>query len=116
MNANQGPVLTSPKVVLVLYPGNTNASALQTFAQQVAASTYWGTTTSEYGVGKLTVGDPITLTGETAPSKISSGDLETWVEGEIASGAFGKPDPQAIYTIVYPRGTTITQPNPVNPP
>ncbi|HEV3189004.1 MAG TPA: hypothetical protein VGY54_00835, partial [Polyangiaceae bacterium] len=32
----------------------------------------------------------------------------------IGSGAFGTPDPQAIYTIVYPAMTKIQQPNPVN--
>jgi hypothetical protein len=34
---------------------------------------------------------------------------------QLTSGAFGTPDPEAIYTLVYPAATTITQPNPVSP-
>lgn len=114
-NANHGPVLTSPKVYFVFYPNDPNETALQAFAPKLAASTYWTTTTHEYGVGAISYAGTIDLTGQTPPQTISSTQIQSWVETEIASGAFGTPDPQAIYTIVYPQGTTITQPNPVSP-
>jgi hypothetical protein len=114
-NAN-GKVLTSPTVYLVFYPGYTPASvtALQDFAQKMVASSFWSTTTHEYGVGALAYGGTITLTGQTPPVNIASTDIQTWVAGQIQQGTFGTPDPQAIYTLVYPQGTTITQPNPVS--
>jgi hypothetical protein len=114
VNAAKGPVLTNPKIVYVFYPNYTNEAVLQTFAQSVAASTYWTTTTSEYGVGALTYSGTIDLT-DTPPQTISQTDIQSWVSQELSSGAFGTPDPQAIYTIIYPKGTTITQPNPVSP-
>jgi hypothetical protein len=114
-NANHGPVVTSPKVYFVFYPGYPYETALQAFAPKLAASTYWTTTTKEYGVGPITYGGTIDLTGQTPPQTISSTQIQSWVESEIASHAFGAPDPQAIYTIVYPQTTTITQPNPVSP-
>jgi hypothetical protein len=113
-NANMGPVLTSPRVTLVFYPSYPFVTDLQTFAQNMGPSAYWSTTTHEYGVGALAYANTVTLTGQTPPQNIASTDIQTWVEGEIQSGAFGVPDPQAIYTIVYPAGTTITQPNPVS--
>jgi hypothetical protein len=114
-NANHGPVLTTPKVYFVFYPNDPNEAALQAFAPKFAASTYWTTTTHEYGVGAISYAGTIDLTGQTPPQTISSTQIQSWVESEIASGAFGTPDPQAIYTIVYPQGTTITEPNPVSP-
>jgi len=113
-NANNGPVLTSPKIYFVFYPSYPYEAALQAFAPKLTVSTYWTTTTKEYGVGAINYAGTIDLTGQTPPQTISSTDIQSWVESEIASGAFGTPDPQAIYTIVYPQGTTITQPNPVS--
>ena len=55
------------------------------------------------------------LTGQSPPTTIASTDIQTWVAQQIQQGAFGTPDPQAIYTIFYPQGTTVTQPNPVSP-
>jgi hypothetical protein len=115
-NADHGPVLTTPHVYLVFYPGYTPATItdLQSFAQKVGPSTYWPATTHEYGVGAITYAGTITLTGQTAPTSIASTDIQTWVASQIQSGVFGTPDPQAIYTIVYPSSTMISQPNPVS--
>jgi hypothetical protein len=114
VNNAGGPVLTTPKVYLVFYPGYPYETQLKDFAQKVVASTYWGTTTQEYGVGALAYAGAIELTGQTAPTNISSTDIQTWVEGQIQAGTFGTPDPEAIYTLFYPQSTTITQPNPVS--
>ncbi len=114
VNASHGPVLTTPKIVYVFYPSYADEPALQTFAQSLAASTYWATTVSEYGVGALTYSTTIDLT-DTPPTTISQTEIQSWVASELQSGAFGTPDPQAIYTIVYPQGTTVTQPNPIGP-
>jgi len=116
VNNAKGPVLTSPKVYLVFYPGYPYVAQLQDFAQKMVSSTFWSTTTHEYGVGPLAYGGTITLpASETVPTNISSTDIQTWVAGQIQQGIFGTPDPQAIYTVFYPQSTTITQPNPVSP-
>jgi hypothetical protein len=114
MNAADGPVLHAPTIHFVLYPGNTNQADLVTFAQHLAASTYWSATTQEYGVGALSYAATTVLSGQAAPGMIASAQIQSWMGQEIASGAFGTPDPQAIYTIVYPPTTQIQQPNPVS--
>lgn len=113
-NKAGGPVLTAPKIYLVFYPGYPYEADLQGFAQKLAASTYWGTVTSEYGVGALSYVKTIELTGETPPQTIADTDIQSAMGAWIQSGKFGTPDPQAIYTIVYPQGTTITQTNPLS--
>ncbi len=114
VNAAHGPVLGSPKVYLVFYPNYTLEPDLKTFAQGMTTSSYWSTTTSEYGVGALSYGGAIDLT-DTPPGTIAQTDIQAWVATELQSGAFGTPDPQGIYTIVYPKTTTVTQPNPISP-
>jgi hypothetical protein len=114
VNAAGGPVLKTPNVRLVFYPGNPYEAALATFAQRLAASTYWPATTEEYGVGPISYAGTTVLTAETPPALITSIEIQNWVGQKIRSGAFGTPDPQAIYTIVYPATTRIEQPNPVD--
>jgi hypothetical protein len=115
-NAAGGPVLTTPNAYLIFYPGYPYESDVQTFAQHLVGSTYWPATTQEYGVGAISYQGTIDLTDDGgAPTAITSTALNSWVENEIQSGQFGTPDPEAIYTIVFPSSTTITQPNPISP-
>ena len=113
-NMAGGQVLEAPRTHLVFYPGDPNEMALQNFAQKLAASSYWGATTQEYGVGALSYAGMTELTGEAPPLSITSADVQTWVGKELESGKLGTPDPQAIYTIVFPPATTITEPNPLS--
>ncbi|HEY8041680.1 MAG TPA: hypothetical protein VIF15_17865 [Polyangiaceae bacterium] len=114
VNKAGGPVLTTPHAYLVFYPGYPYETQLQTFAQKMAAATYWATTTQEYGVGALTYAGTIDLTNETPPQSTTSTAIQSWIAGEIQGGKFGTPDPEAIYTVFYPQSTTITQPNPIS--
>jgi hypothetical protein len=113
VNTHGGPILTSPNVYLLFYPNYPYESELQTFAKNMTTATYWPTVTGEYGVGALTYAKTIPLTGQTPPDMITSAEIETWMGQQLASGAFGTPDPEGIYTIFYPETTTVTQPNPV---
>src|ERR1051326_8430483 len=63
-----GGVLATPKVQPIFFAGD-DAMQAQTepFLTQLAASDYWTTTTSEYGVGALTVLPTIVLT-DTPPT------------------------------------------------
>jgi hypothetical protein len=113
VNAAKGPVLTTPKIAFIFYPNEMRAAELEGFAQKVAASTYWASTTAEYGVGALSYSGMFELTGETAPTTISQAQIQAKMADLLANGTLGVPDPQTIYTIVFPSGTTVTQVNPV---
>jgi hypothetical protein len=107
VNQAGGKVLTAPKIYLVVYPGYEPTAALQTFSQKLGASSYWGATTKEYGVGAITYAGTKELS-ETAPTTISDADVETFMHDKIAAGELGTPDTNTVYAIFYPSTTTIT--------
>src|SRR5665213_1375871 len=122
VNAAKGPVLTNPKIELVYFPCDADAGAatcvpqetkLEAFAQKFASSSYWAAVTSEYGVGPITYAGSIPLTGEVPPKTIANTDVQTYMIGLLQSGKLGVPDPETIYTLIYPSGTTITEQNPL---
>lgn len=113
VNAANGRILTAPKIVLVFYPGDPHKADLEAFATKMVGSAYWSATTAEYGVGASTYGGSIELTGESPPAMIAQTEIQTYVSDALATGKLGVPDPEAIYTLVYPQSTTITQLNPV---
>ena len=50
-----GPVLGKPKVQPIVYASDTAAGDIEAALRGLASTSYWAETTSEYGVGKLTV-------------------------------------------------------------
>src|SRR5436305_493961 len=46
-----GRSLASPKVLPILYASDAGSSDILAFLQELATSSYWAQTTSEYGVG-----------------------------------------------------------------
>lgn len=114
VSADGGPVLSTPNARFIFYPGHPFEPDLETYAQHMTTSTYWATTTSEYGVGPLTYAGKIELTGQTPPTTISSTDLHTQMQSWLQLGTLGTVDPEGIYTIVFPVSTKITRPNPVS--
>jgi hypothetical protein len=125
VNSAKGPVLTNPKIALVYFPcegdagaatcdSDASESTLETYAQKFVSSTYWSTTTSEYGVGAVTYAGAIPLTGEVAQTSIDNVAMQTYVASLLTSGKLGVPDPQTIYTFVYPTGSTISETNPLS--
>src|SRR5437868_1939526 len=49
-----GPVMSAPKLTVVTFGDEPFASALETFAKDLGATSYWSSTTKEYGVGPAT--------------------------------------------------------------
>lgn len=106
-----GSVLATPHFVSVTFSNDT-ATMIQTadnFVGAVGGTSYWTQTTAEYGVGTATVGAPIHL-AETAPTTIDDAQVQQWLVGKLSgpSPAFGTPNPNAIYVLFYPAGSTIT--------
>ena len=53
-----GSSLASPKVLPLLYASDAGATDILAFLQELAASSYWAQTTSEYGVGTADCASP----------------------------------------------------------
>ena len=101
-----GTFLASPKVLPILYASDQGATDILAFLQELATTSYWAQTTSEYGVGPLTVLPPIMLT-DPAPKSVTDAMLESSLAGNTsgANPAWGAADPSTIYLFVLPEGT-----------
>jgi hypothetical protein len=104
-----GSVLANPRFVGITFDGDPMRSDLEGFIGRLAGSKYWKSIGADYGVGTATVGAPIHVAD--APSSIEEGQIEDWLAGMLdgTHEDFGRPDPNAIYTIFYPPGTAIEQ-------
>ena len=56
-----GPVLTTPTVIPIFFQNDGEQTKVEDFLKQLAASTFWGQATSEYGVGPLAIGKSIVV-------------------------------------------------------
>ncbi|MGZ5969088.1 MAG: hypothetical protein ACXWP4_15550 [Polyangiales bacterium] len=108
VNQAGGALITKPKVYLAYFPGYAFSTQVQSFAKTIGASSYWSAAVGEWGIAPIAYVDSKELTGETPPTNVSDTDVEAYIAGKIASGAFGTPDRDTIYTIFYPSTTTIT--------
>ncbi|MDB4933971.1 MAG: hypothetical protein JWP87_943 [Labilithrix sp.] len=104
-----GPVIKTPKVVAIVFPGDPLATSITEFTSKISASTYWKDVGKEYGVGPMTARETIVL-DEAPPAAITSAAIEDWLKGKLtgATPAFGAPDASTLYAIYYPASTKIT--------
>jgi hypothetical protein len=108
VNEAGGKVLATPKVHILTYTGYEHTTEVTALAQMMGATSYWTATTSEYGIGPLTYDGATELVGDTPPGSITDKQVEAYINGKLAANAFGDPDPNTVYAIFYPKGTTIT--------
>jgi hypothetical protein len=105
---HQGPVSTTPAVIPIFFAADANQASFEDFLQQLASSTYWTQTTSEYGVGALAVGDSIVVP-DAPPATIDTAGIESWLAGYLdgTHADWPAPSPDEIFTIFYPASVTI---------
>ena len=101
-----GTFLASPKVQPILYASDAGATDILAFLQELATTSYWTQTTSEYGVGPLTVLPPVMLS-DPAPKSVTDAMLESSLASNTsgANPAWGAADSSTIYLFVLPEGT-----------
>ena len=107
-----GRVLSTPRLVPIVFAGDPWAGQLATFVSTMAsptAASWWTAAGSEYGVG-LPTSAPLITVAETPPTAIDNDAIATWLSGKLdgTHPEFGAADPTAIYTIFYPETTSIT--------
>jgi hypothetical protein len=135
---NQGAILAKPVIVTVSWPGDSNASTWEAFDDALGGSSYWASTTSEYGVGAATSGGSNHVRmNRPFPASISYTDLQSFVAsalqaaasdagvggGDAGSAEGGAPDPawplpvvdasgkaQTIYSLFIPPTSIVTDP------
>jgi hypothetical protein len=113
-----GPVMKTPKFVVITFAGDALAAQIDDFSAKVAASaTYWSGTTAEYGVGPVASVLDISVT-DTPATNLADGDVQAWLTSKLSGPDAGildggapwpQPDADTIYMIYYPSSVTITQ-------
>jgi hypothetical protein len=103
-----GPVLASPKVQPILYASDPHLADVEGLLDELTKTTYWSETTSEYGVGPLTVLPTIKIT-DPPPTSLTDSELTAQLAMNTtgASPAWGAADKSTIYLFVLPKGTVI---------
>jgi hypothetical protein len=96
-----GSVLAAPKVQPIFFSNEDSQSTLEQFLTQMAGSPYWTTTTSEYGVGALTILPSVVWT-DTPPTTDTA--LQT-----LLAAKYPTPDAATIYTVFLPGGVVLDQ-------
>lgn len=104
-----GPTMPTPKVVPVIFANDTQnrKTLIPTFLQALAGSSYWTTTTKEYGVNSLTIAQAVMLQENAASNIASQGAVESWLSNAIQTAKLPANDANTIYALYYPRTTVI---------
>ncbi len=117
-----GALLTSVKIITVSFVQDDAAliTRMQELDDTITSTPWWAASTSEYceqpkgpciGPGS---GAGHVVLSETAPTSLvdtsngSGSTVVSFIQDHITSGLFPPPDPQTIYVIYFPSGSTIT--------
>jgi hypothetical protein len=103
-----GPVLVAPKVLPIIYAAEPATTDILAALQELAHTPYWAATTSEYGVGPLTILPPILLPTP-APSVNTDASLQAQLVAATsgANPTWGVADPSVVYLYVIPPGANV---------
>jgi len=106
---NGGSVAVSPVLVPVTYADDPMRATIDDFTTKIVASTYWGATTGEYGVGAATGAAPVHLTAN-APTSTGGVAIDTDLATQLSSAnpAYPVNAPGVIYLLFFPSTTTIS--------
>ena len=109
-----GPVLTSPKIVPIVFAGTTFATEIADFVPKAVASAEWIAQLAEYGVGAGTSVAPITAAALPSTT-LTQAELEAFVQDQLGSGAWGVADSaefgSSFYVLFLEPGVTISLPS-----
>jgi hypothetical protein len=114
---NGGATLVTPNIIPVFYSGDPYESEVVSFLSGLVSTSFWGATTSEYGIGAATVGAPIILAG-TPPAAIDDAQIQALLVANLGgamdggSPPWGEPSPNDIYVLYFPATTVVTPPCP----
>lgn len=114
-----GPMLTTPKIVTVTFPGEANADALEAFGDTITTTDWWAAATSSLCndtgncIGQGTSGGHVRLTSPPAASYSDAtgggtSTLQVYIAGLVQSGLLPAPDANTLYVFYFPASSLIT--------
>ncbi len=100
---NLGHVMNPLTIVTIVAANETQAGALEAFAEAIPESGWWAALSGEYGLGAPAVQH---WTGPTLSGALGSADLTALVQNAIAAGA-PAPTGNTLYLAFLPQGVTL---------
>jgi hypothetical protein len=104
-----GSILQHPKIHAFMFANDNDPNlpyaTVQQFYAGIGASTYWQGL-AEYGVQAATA--TVTRRNESAPSSLDDLDIRQWLRDALDAGTVPPSDPNTVYALHYPSGTSIT--------
>ncbi|HEY4119875.1 MAG TPA: hypothetical protein VGM56_18540 [Byssovorax sp.] len=106
-----GPVLASPQVYPVFFPGDDSSftDQLEDFSNTIGATPYWAAISGEYNVGAM-VGHPAIQAPDAMTGTISDDDIQAYLEGKLNGDdpTFPTPDANTLIALYFPDGLDIS--------
>ncbi len=110
-----GGILAQPEVVTVTFQGDALAQQFEQFGDQILQTCWWDTVRQGYcdtsnnciGRGVVPATPHVELPMPAAASYTDQA-LRSFIQSEVASGAFPPPAPGTIYAMYFPGSTVIT--------
>jgi hypothetical protein len=117
-----GGVLLNPEIVTVTFPGDSLAAQLEQFDDNITDTCWWDTIRAGYcessgascvGRGMAAPKPHVEMTTAPAASYSDTAQggtstMATYIQQQVASGAFPAPNANTIYALWFPASTTIT--------
>lgn len=117
-----GGLLQDPEIVTVTFPGDSLAQQLEAFGDGITQTCYWDTIRAGYcessgmncvSRGTVPAKPHVEMTAAPAASYTDtatggSSTMATFIQQQVASGAFPAPDANTLYALYFPASTTIT--------
>jgi len=98
-------VLAAPVVVPITWNGDPSQATFDQFVDGIGMTAYWKATTSEYGVGPVTSGNHVHMSGA-GPATMGDSDFKNQVS-QNAGAAWPAATDQSIYAFFLPPGTSL---------
>jgi hypothetical protein len=103
-----GPVLATPRFVPVTFADDPERPSIEAFMAAFGSGAYWSAVTAEYGVHAATAAPPIHETDAPGVS-VDDAAVQDFLRARLdgTNAAYGTADPNAVYVLFYPPGTTL---------
>jgi len=108
-----GSILTSPKIVTIVWTADPNYKTYEAFNDTIGASDFWKTTVSEYGVGSARSGGHVEI-ATPPPASFDTSTTNDEIDAFIVKGVKGAPgngwpvpDDQTLYLMYIPESVSI---------
>ena len=102
-----GPVLATPKIVAITFPGDPDVAQIDDFVSKIGASSYFTGNVAEYGVGPATALSAVRLTSNPFPGTVDDAQIKTWITQQAGTG-LPAADGSTIYMLVFLDSQTVT--------